>query len=47
MRSWGTAAVVTASILRGANIVRVHDVAQMVAVTRVAEGLRISAGVRE
>lgn len=40
MRAWGTAAVVTASILRGAALVRVHDVKEMVAVTRVAEGMR-------
>jgi dihydropteroate synthase len=39
-RGWGTAAVVAASILRGADIVRVHDVAEMVAVARVAEALR-------
>jgi dihydropteroate synthase len=40
MRAWGTAAAVTASILRGADIVRVHDVPEMVAVVRVAEALR-------
>ena len=39
-RAWGTAAVVAACILRGAAIVRVHDVAEMVAVARVAEALR-------
>lgn len=39
-RVWGTAATVAAAILRGASIVRVHDVAEMVAVSRVAEGLR-------
>lgn len=39
-RVWGTAAVVTAGILRGVSMVRVHDVAQMVDVVRVAEGLR-------
>ncbi len=41
MRAWGTAAVVTACILRGVQIVRVHDVAEMVAVARVAEGLKV------
>jgi len=33
-RIWGTAATVTASILGGAHIVRVHDVAEMVQVAR-------------
>ena len=36
-RIWGTAATVTASILDGAHIVRVHDVAEMVQVARVAD----------
>lgn len=36
-RIWGTAATVTASILNGAHIVRVHDVAEMVHVARVAD----------
>ena len=36
-RIWGTAAAVTASILNGAHIVRVHDVAEMVQVARVAD----------
>ena len=36
-RVWGTAATVTASILHGAHIVRVHDVEQMVQVSRVAD----------
>jgi dihydropteroate synthase len=36
-RIWGTAATVTASILGGAHIVRVHDVAEMVQVARVAD----------
>jgi dihydropteroate synthase len=45
-RIWGTAATVTASILGGAHIVRVHDVAEMVQVARIADcvahpGLRI------
>jgi dihydropteroate synthase len=37
LRIWGTAATVTASILQGAHIVRVHDVAEMVSVARVAD----------
>ena len=36
-RIWGSAATVTASILNGAHIVRVHDVAEMVQVARVAD----------
>ena len=36
-RIWGTAATVAASILNGAHLVRVHDVAQMVQVARVAD----------
>ena len=36
-RIWGTAATVAASILNGAHIVRVHDVAEMVQVARVAD----------
>ncbi|MGB6599420.1 MAG: dihydropteroate synthase, partial [Candidatus Acidiferrum sp.] len=36
-RIWGTAATVTASILGGAHIVRVHDVPEMVRVARVAD----------
>lgn len=36
-RIWGTAATVTASILNGAHIVRVHDVAEMVQVARVTD----------
>ena len=38
-RIWGTAAAVTASVLAGAHIVRVHDVAQMVDVVRVADAI--------
>jgi len=38
-RIWGTAATVTASILNGAHIVRVHDVSEMVQVVRVADCL--------
>ncbi|MGB2625082.1 MAG: dihydropteroate synthase [Candidatus Acidiferrum sp.] len=36
-RIWGTAATVTASILNGAHIVRVHDVREMAQVARVAD----------
>jgi dihydropteroate synthase len=38
-RLWGTAAAVTAAILGGAHIVRVHDVAEMVQVARVADAV--------
>jgi dihydropteroate synthase len=38
-RIWGTAATVTASILHGAHILRVHDVAEMLQVARVADCL--------
>jgi dihydropteroate synthase len=38
-RIWGTAATVTASVLNGAHIVRVHDVDEMVQVARVADCL--------
>ena len=41
-RIWGTAATVTASILGGAHIVRVHDVAEMAQVARVADELRLA-----
>jgi dihydropteroate synthase len=37
IKIWGTAATVTASILQGAHIVRVHDVAQMSSVARIAD----------
>lgn len=36
-RSWATAAAVTAAILKGAHLVRVHDVAEMRAVSDVAD----------
>src|SRR5262249_5803834 len=39
-RDWGTAAAVTAAVLNGAHIVRVHAVAAMAQVVRVAEELR-------
>lgn len=38
-RVWATAAAVTASILAGANLVRVHDVQQMVDVVHVAQAI--------
>jgi len=38
-RLWGTAATVAASILQGAHIVRVHDVAEMAQVARVSDAL--------
>ncbi len=44
-RIWGTAATVTASILGGAHIVRVHDVAEMAQVARVADCV-VNAGLR-
>jgi dihydropteroate synthase len=37
IKIWGTAATVTASILHGAHIVRVHDVAEMASVARIAD----------
>ena len=39
-RDWGTAAAVTAAVLLGAHIVRVHAVAPMVGVVRVADAIR-------
>jgi dihydropteroate synthase len=39
-RDWGTAAAVTAAVLAGAHMVRVHAVAEMVQVVRVAEAIR-------
>ncbi len=38
-RMWGTAAAVTAAVLGGAHIVRVHDVGEMVEVVRVADAI--------
>ncbi|HKV05186.1 MAG TPA: dihydropteroate synthase [Candidatus Acidoferrales bacterium] len=38
-RGWGTAATVAASIFGGAHIVRVHDVAEMAQVARVADAV--------
>jgi dihydropteroate synthase len=43
-RDWATAAAVTASVLGGAHIVRVHNVAAMVDVVRVADRLAASTG---
>ena len=43
-RDWGTAAAVTAAVLAGAHIVRVHGVAEMVQVVRVAEEIRRADG---
>ncbi|MBA3639596.1 MAG: dihydropteroate synthase [Acidobacteria bacterium] len=42
-REWGTAAAVTASVLGGAHIVRVHHVPAMVDVVRVADRIRTAA----
>lgn len=39
-RDWGTAAAVTAAVLAGAHIVRVHAVEEMAQVVRVAEEIR-------
>jgi dihydropteroate synthase len=39
-RDWGTAAAITAAVLAGAHIVRVHAVAEMAQVVRVAEEIR-------
>ena len=39
-RDWGTAAAVTAAVLAGAHIIRVHAVEEMVQVVRVAEEIR-------
>jgi len=39
-REWATAAAVSASVFAGAHIVRVHEVAQMVDVVRVADRIR-------
>ena len=44
-REWGTAAAVTASVLFGAHIVRVHGVREMADVVRVADRIRSAAAV--
>jgi dihydropteroate synthase len=46
-RLWGTAATLTASILGGAHIVRVHDVEEMTQVARVADCLLDAANCRK
>jgi dihydropteroate synthase len=46
-RLWATAATVTASILGGAHIVRVHDVAEMVQAARAADCLLDPANCRK
>jgi len=38
-RIWGTAATITAAILNGAHIIRVHDVTEMAKVARVADAV--------
>jgi 2-amino-4-hydroxy-6-hydroxymethyldihydropteridine diphosphokinase/dihydropteroate synthase len=38
-RSWGTAAAVTAAVQNGADIVRVHDVAEMAKVVKMADAI--------
>jgi dihydropteroate synthase len=43
-RDWSTAAAATAAVLGGAHIVRVHRVAEMVQVVRVAEAIRAASG---
>ena len=45
-RQWGTAAAVTAAILNGAHIVRVHDVAEMWQIARVADSVLSAASGR-
>jgi dihydropteroate synthase len=44
-RDWPTAAAVTASVLAGAHIVRVHRVAEMVQVVRFADAVRAASAV--
>jgi dihydropteroate synthase len=44
-RDWATAAAVTAAVLAGAHVVRVHAVPEMVDVVRVADTLRRDAGI--
>jgi dihydropteroate synthase len=43
-RDWATAAAVTAAVLNGAHIVRVHAVGEMVQVVRAAEAVRRARG---
>ena len=42
-RDWGTAAAVTAAVLAGAHVIRVHAVKEMLQVVRVAEEIRRAA----
>ena len=42
-RDWGTGAAVTAAVLGGAHLIRVHAVAEMVQVVRVADAIREAA----
>jgi dihydropteroate synthase len=42
-RDWPTAAAVTAAVLAGAHIIRVHRVREMVQVVRVADAIRSAA----
>jgi dihydropteroate synthase len=44
-REWATAAAVTASVLLGAHIVRVHGVPEMVDVVRTADAIRQAANI--
>jgi dihydropteroate synthase len=44
LRLPGTIASITAAVLRGADVVRAHDVAEVVRAVRVAEALRTEAG---
>jgi dihydropteroate synthase len=44
-RLWGTAATVAASIFGGAHIVRVHDIAEMVQVARIADGVLLHSSI--
>ena len=44
-RDWATTAAVTAAVLGGAHIVRVHNVAKMAVVIKVADALRLASGV--
>ena len=43
-REWGTAAAVTAAILNGAHMVRVHDVSEMSQVARIADAVLAAPG---
>jgi dihydropteroate synthase len=43
-RGWGTAATVTTSVAGGADIVRVHDIPEMVQVTKMADAMYRSIG---